>query len=115
MISLVIPGSLPSLNKLLNFHWAKRNRINNGWTLEIACQTERCKLRKKEKKTVKIIVYHKTRRFDEDNLHGAVKGIIDALRKTNWIYNDSPRWLDLELSQAIDHENPRVEIRIEEA
>jgi Holliday junction resolvase RusA-like endonuclease len=112
---ITIPGALPPLGKLMRMHWAKRNRINNDWTLEISCQTERCKLRKTEKRLVKIMVYHKTRRFDEDNLHGAVKGIIDALRKTNWIYNDSPRWLDLKLDQAIDHENPRVEIRIEEA
>ena len=114
-MNLTIPGQLPSLNKLLNMHWAKRMRLNETYIWEIITTIGRKKELIKKKRTVKIMVYHKTRRFDEDNLHGAIKGIIDALRKTDWIYNDSPRWLKLDLSQAIDHENPRTEIRIEES
>lgn len=115
-MNFTIPGALPSLNKLLNMHWAKRMRLNEIYIWEIIATIGRRKKEPiKERRIVKIIVYHKTRRFDEDNLHGAVKGILDALRKTDWIYNDSPRWLELELSQTIDRENPRVEIGIEEA
>jgi hypothetical protein len=31
-----------------------------------------------------------------------------------FIYQDSPKWLDLDIRQALDHKNPRVEIELEE-
>lgn len=34
----------------------------------------------------------KERRYDDENLHGGVKPIRDALRYTGWILDDSPKW-----------------------
>jgi Holliday junction resolvase RusA-like endonuclease len=61
-----------------------------------------------------ITIYQKTRRYDEDNVHGACKGLIDCLRKLGYIYHDSLDWLDLDIRQALDHKNPRIEIEIED-
>jgi len=112
-ISLTIPGRLPSLNETLRMHWGKRKRIkeNMAWHLATSgrprpAHGRRCR--------VKLTVYQKTRRFDEDNLHGACKPVIDALRESGYIYRDSPEWLEQEIRQALDHENPRVEIELEE-
>ena len=111
-IHFTILGRLPSLNEMLRTHWAKRLRAKNAMSWEMATsgqprpEGERCR--------VGIVVYQKTRRFDEDNLHGACKPVIDALRESGYIYRDSPKWLELEIRQELDHEDPRVEIVIEE-
>jgi Holliday junction resolvase RusA-like endonuclease len=112
-INLTIPGRLPSLNETLRMHWAKRAKIVDGmeWILATSGQRRpayglKCR--------VKLVVYQKTRRFDVDNVHGACKPVLDALRKTGFIYRDSPDWLDLEIKQVLDHKNPRVEIEVEE-
>jgi len=112
-IRLTIPGRLPSLNEMLRMHWAKRKRIQEDMAWHLATSGHqhptnglRCH--------AMITVYQKTRRFDEDNLHGACKSVIDALRSTGYIYRDSPEWLDLDIRQELDHKNPRVEIEIKE-
>ena len=111
-IALTIPGRLPSLNEMLRMHWAQRIRIkdNMAWVLATSGQPHPSSLHCR----VKLTVYHPTRRFDEDNLHGACKPILDAMREAGYIYRDSPKWLELEIKQALDHKNPRVEIEVEE-
>ena len=113
MITLTIPGRLPSLNETLRMHWGKRGRMKKdmAWHLAVSGQSRpaygaKCR--------AVITVYQKTRRFDKDNLYGACKPIIDALKETGYIHNDSMPWLDLDVQQALDHKNPRVEIEIEE-
>lgn len=106
---------LPSANKRERMHWAARERLNNTILTEIWVE----KLNQgifagepeKKKKSVTVTIYHRTRRFDEDNI-SAIKPVLDALRKLGLIYNDSPKWLDLSVVQEIDHKNPRTEIEI---
>jgi Holliday junction resolvase RusA-like endonuclease len=111
VITLTIPGRLPSLNENLRAHWAKRARAKDdmSWHLAMSGQprpkTKKCR--------AALTVYQKTRRFDEDNLHGACKPVIDALKETGYIWRDSPEWLELKIRQELDHVNPRVEIVIE--
>lgn len=111
MIQATIPGPLPSLNALLKMHWAKRKRLKDQYILILPKRQRRIK----KKTAVGIEVFHKTRRFDTDNLYGAVKPILDALRHNNLIYQDSPRWIDLNVSQSLDRVNPRTEIYVSEA
>jgi Holliday junction resolvase RusA-like endonuclease len=117
-ICLTIPGRLPSLNEMLRMHWAKRRRLKKdmAWGLMLSAGqplSAHVGTRKRLCHVV-IIVYQKTRRFDEDNLAGACKPVIDCLKEMGFIYRDSPKWLDLDIRQAIDHKNPRVEIEVEE-
>jgi Holliday junction resolvase RusA-like endonuclease len=113
MISLTIPGRLPSLNETMRMHWAKRTELKDGMAWILATSGHQHPTYGSRCRAV-ITVYQKTRRFDEDNLHGACKPVIDALRATGYIYRDSPDWLDLEIRQELDHKNPRVKIEIEE-
>jgi Holliday junction resolvase RusA-like endonuclease len=116
MIALTIPGQLPSLNKMLRTHWAKRAKLKKDmrWILMCAYGTPPPDGNRKRLCHLVITVYQKTRRFDEDNLHGACKPVIDCLKEMGFIYRDSPKWLDLDIRQALDHKKPRIEIEIEE-
>jgi Holliday junction resolvase RusA-like endonuclease len=118
MIRLTLPGVIPSLNQRERMHWAKRARSKQAmlWAIRSSYGKPFPKrdIGRQRKCRVAIHVYHKTRRMDIDNLHGAIKPIIDILRQNGFIYNDSWKWLDLGLTQGIDKDNPRVDIRIEE-
>lgn len=118
MIRLTIPIRLPSLNVTMNWHWSRRMKKKKEYFYYIR-QSYNAPLpfeRRKIKRIVNVAirVYHPFRRFDVDNLHGAVKPIIDALKESGFIYNDSPKWIKKELYQYIDRANPRIEIEIEE-
>ena len=39
------------------------------------------------------------RRYDLDNLRGGVKVVVDALKKTGWLVNDSPKWCEIVVDQ----------------
>jgi Holliday junction resolvase RusA-like endonuclease len=97
-------------------YWRRRVRIKNDWikALWVEGGAFLPRIREKKRYRASIMVYQPTRRFDKDNLHASCKLVIDALRELNFIYNDSPKWLDLDIQQDLDHDNPRVEISIEE-
>jgi len=116
MIALMIPGRLPSLNEMLRMHYRKQMRLKKDmkWVLTCAYGTPLPDGNRKRLCHLVITVYQKTRRFDEDNLHGACKPVIDCLKEMGFIYRDSPKWLDLDIRQALDHKKPRIEIEIEE-
>jgi Holliday junction resolvase RusA-like endonuclease len=116
VIRLTIPGRLIPHGELLRMHWAKRARLKADLARSLWYQARGDLPLKKEKRRhrVFIMVYQPTRKFDKDNLHASCKLVIDALKDLYFIYNDSPAWLDLEIRQAIDHKNPRVEIELEE-
>ena len=116
VIRIVIPGQLPSLNNTMTWHWSKRRAKKKEYFYFIR-QSYGAPLpfkRRKEARVayVSIVVYQKTRRFDRDNLYGALKPVIDVLRESGFIYNDSERWLRSIYEQKIDRNDPRIEIKI---
>jgi Holliday junction resolvase RusA-like endonuclease len=118
-MKFTILTELPSANKLLRMHWAKRRQIKaviltELWVQKLGQGIFNTGERKKIKKSVLITIYHRTRRFDKDNAYAAVKPVVDCLRQLGLIYNDSPRWLDLGVCQELDHKNPRTEVEIKE-
>ena len=118
MINLTIPGRLVPHGKLLRMYWRRRTKIKNNLLEEIWAETfdkvNHAEITKPRRCRLNIMVYQPTRRFDKDNLYASCKLIIDALRRLSLIYNDSPKWLDLNVDQDLDHKNPRIEIEIEE-
>jgi Holliday junction resolvase RusA-like endonuclease len=98
--------------------WRERLKLKNELLKEIWAETfdkvNHKEITKPRRYQLNIMVYQPTRRFDKDNLYASCKLIIDALRKLSLIYNDSPKWLDLDIQQDLDHDNPRVEIDITE-
>jgi len=97
-------------------HWAERRRLKAVFITEIWANlvggVDFPIKREQIKKKLIITLYRRGRRYDQDNAYGACKPIIDSLRDLGLIWNDSKRWLDLDVRQELDHENPRTEIEI---
>jgi hypothetical protein len=51
------------------------------------------------KKPKVTITLHQIREMDYDNMYGAVKPVLDALKKIGAIVDDSPRHISLEVKQ----------------
>jgi len=103
------------LNPMLRQHWKKREEEQTAWIWELACALEardrrwlRVPAAKKQRMQVWIRFYWPTRRLDPDNLSAAAMNIPDALNKLCFIRNDSARWIELMVEQALVRQNPRV-------
>lgn len=103
------------LNPMLRQHWKKREEEQNAWTWELACALEardrrwlRVPAIKKQRMRLWIRFYWQTRRLDPDNLSAAAKNILDALKNLRFIRNDSARWIELIVQQALVRQNLRV-------
>lgn len=118
LTQLTIPGRLTPHGRLLRMPWRERLKLKNELLQEVWAETfdkiSHTEIIKPKRYRLNIMVYQPTRRMDKDNLYASCKLLIDALRKLGLIYNDSPRWLDLDIQQDLDHDNPRVEIDITE-
>jgi len=110
----------PSLNKLMRMHWAAKSRLRSKYGNAVFALLSAKGWRFREKNnipraSVKIIVYQRTRRLDQDNLIGGMKPLIDGMRDAGVIRNDSPAWIDFPAPvQGVDREYPRVAITVEE-
>ena len=119
-MKVTIHTEVPSNNKLLRMHWAERRRLKAVFITEIWANlvggVDFPIKREQIKKKLIVTLYRRGRRYDKANAYGgADKMIVDPLRDLGLIWNDSKPWLDLDVRQELDHENPRTEIEIEEA
>lgn len=112
----------PSNNELKRMHWAKYRRIRESfaWVLQrelirtgfpcLPCQAPKMRV---------LITIHshvaRARRLDSDNLWGGCKPLIDAMRDAGLIRNDSPKWLDLGISECREPGWTGTRIEFEEA
>lgn len=119
MIHLVIPALPPSLNRLLNMHWAKRGRIKEEWSrLVWAAYMEKygdwtmVPPHEHGCRNVLLEYYFRTnRRRDADNYQ---KIILDALVANGLLVDDSPEWVAVHVRFFVNRERPRTEIKIRE-
>lgn len=132
-VSIVIPRVPLSPNVLRGRHWTFKHqdvedwreqifavlspeqRANaNYWRKEITkefCRKHPALVRRK----VTIFVVWEHRHADPDNLYGAIKPVIDALRHNNLLYQDSKKWIELHVDDSIigmANGKPRTEIEI---
>lgn len=66
--------------------------------MESATERQMLERQGQERVCVAITFWHQ-QRFDPDNLVGAAKPILDALRRVRYIRNDDREWLDLRVEQ----------------
>jgi len=111
---IVLPIVTNSPNRLLRIHWSERYKLQKdyGYLLNAAIE-DRHKVKPGEKRQLEIYSYRK-QLLDPDNLVGSVKLLLDAIEEAGLIWDDSPEYLSLSVSQEIDRENPRTEIIIKE-
>tara|TARA_Y100001963_G_C6736636_1_gene426758 strand:- start:346 stop:699 length:354 start_codon:yes stop_codon:yes gene_type:complete len=98
---MILPITIKSRNVLDRLHWAKKSMLKKEYALLIRNQM---RLNKTEQITkpkflnLNIISIRK-RLLDYDNLVGGCKQLIDAMIEENYIYDDSPKWLELNIQQ----------------
>lgn len=100
-----VPGCPPSLNKLLRMHWAKRNLLKRQWTNDIKLSAQVMEYavlmnwaKSRNRLRLRICLRH-ARLFDKDNAYGSVKVVLDAIKSLGFIADDSPEFIDLEVTQ----------------
>lgn len=120
-MKIIIPGTLPALNEMLNA--AKRNKytyekLKNDAIAYIDPFIYKSIKRQKapDHADYEIIWYCPNKRRDKDNIMAGQKFIYDALQETGVIPNDGWRQIgSITHRFAVDRLNPRIEVIITEA
>jgi len=110
---ITIPVRLKSLNQTLREHWAVRKRTKQEYALLIRNQMRRKKIPfAKQKKYKLLILSYRKKKLDVDNLYGgSCKSLIDALIDEQFIFDDSPEYIDLKVEQYKAKEDHTMIIR----
>jgi len=111
-MKIVIDLPIISANKLLRMHWAKRAKIQKDYYSAIYVVIPIYLHPPKQRKRKVIITSYRKRLLDKDNLYAGTKPLVDALKKAGLIWDDSPKWINLEVKQAVDGKNQRTEVEI---
>ncbi len=95
---LRIDQPIRSLNHWLRVNWRCRHKESKLWEQLIWAEFKGKPPATVGKVRVKI-TSHRKNELDKDNLHGGVKGLVDALKRLRIIEDDCPDLLDLEVVQ----------------
>jgi hypothetical protein len=115
-IKLVIPGSLPTTNEIIEAskqHWSEYSKMKHTYTDLVAWQAKRLPVMNKV--DVVITWYCKDRRYDKDNIMGGQKFIFDGLVVVGRLSNDGWKQIgDITHRFRVDKANPRIEVDLME-
>tara|TARA_R100000664_G_scaffold33942_1_gene52908 strand:+ start:997 stop:1341 length:345 start_codon:yes stop_codon:yes gene_type:complete len=98
---LTLDIKILSRNTFDKYHWSKKRDIKDGYRLLVRNQMSLksyAEIKKPEKFNIDIIVYRK-RLLDFDNCVGGCKQLIDALVDENFIWDDSPKFVNMSIEQ----------------
>ena len=89
----------PSLNKLHSNRWQmlnwKKQYLGELRNYDLAYGLE------KPTKTKLTIIRYGSRLLDIDNLNGGCKPLIDSIKQLCLIWDDSPKWCEIHISQQL--------------
>lgn len=106
IVKVVFPWMTPSLNEVNRSnsrHWGVMNRLKKGWAkhLDNYLMVKYPMLSYNEKYPAKVkIERHGSRTLDRDNFVGGCKFLVDLLKGSLLIVDDSPRWVTVEYEQV---------------
>lgn len=101
MIELVIPRLLPSRNAADKMHWRGRHAMRKLWTQEIwAALAQQWYHAGPFERAHVSIERRGLRTLDRDNLVASVKPVLDSLKANRVIVDDSPKHLELTVTQT---------------
>lgn len=119
-MKIVIPGTLPSLNEMINA--SKRNKYAYVKMKDEAINSVAWAVKQSFKRTVVFIPspadyiitwYCPNRKKDKDNVQAGVKFIFDGLQHIGLLKNDGWKEIgDVTHRMRVDKHNPRIEIEI---
>ena len=100
-MKILLPGMVPPSPNELRRKYRNPHvyaKLRDDWQKAILVMTpldDRNEMKAKGQKNRMIvqIEIHNSRRYDDDNLAGAQKPILDALKNIGFIHDDSPTWL----------------------
>ncbi|WP_199614681.1 RusA family crossover junction endodeoxyribonuclease [Paenibacillus alkalitolerans] len=113
-MKIIIPGTLPSLNEIIDAakgHWNNYREMKENSTHYVAWHAQN--LQPIQTADLTITWYCPNKRKDKDNIMAGVKFILDGLQKAGKIKNDG--WSEIRNIThrfEIDKLEPRVEIEI---
>ena len=99
---MILDITIKSRNVLDRLHWAQKRRLKQEYSLLIRNQMRLGAFpdaKEKQFFTLEIVSWRK-RFLDYDNLVGGCKQLIDAMIEEKYIYDDSPKYLDLRVKQV---------------
>ena len=108
---MVLDVIIKSRNILDKMHWAAKRKLKQEYALLIRNQMRTKKhynelITKPTFFTLEIVSYRK-RLLDYDNLVGGCKQLIDAMVDEQFIWDDSPKYLDLRVKQVKNSDSLR--------
>jgi len=92
-----VPRKMVSNNVLIRMRFPQRSRITREWHKEVepAGHGKRQQPGTLRRLLLVRVIGSGGRAYDEDNLIGGAKLLIDALVVNHWLLNDTPKHLDL--------------------
>ena len=109
---MILDVIIKSRNVLDRLHWAAKGRLKQEYALLIRNQMRLggyAEIKEPKKLNLEIVSYRK-RLLDYDNLIGGCKQLIDAMIEEGFIWDDSPKYLDLKVKQI---KNSDITSRVE--
>lgn len=100
-VSFVIPELTPTNNKLIRYHWTIRRDLRRDFFYLMKLYSNHLDIphaQPMEKRAVRIKSY-RLQLADKDNLTGGMKMLLDALTDALYIFDDGPKFLDLDITQ----------------
>ena len=100
MLRIEIPLPTPSLNQVQRMHFQARRRMRDQYEMICrSCATPITRVRPRQFRHV-TIVRHGVRQLDHDNLVGGAKILLDALVRTELVYDDAPQYVHVTYEQV---------------
>jgi hypothetical protein len=116
-LTVSLPVTTPSLNKLLRTHYRERKRMKKGFEWEFlvagACESQ-YRIDGAKKRRIELKAF-RARLLDQDNFIGGLKPFLDGLIELELIHDDSPEYLEFRAEQIkAGKVDQRLEITIED-
>lgn len=117
--SFIIPGHLPSMNKIIDAAKLSPHSYKNmkqQHTDKVVIYAKKAKLPAMGRINIKVTWICDTMRQDKDNVCAGIKFILDGLQEAGIIKKDSWKLIgNIEHVFEIDRKNPRIEVELVEA
>ena len=97
-----------SRNTIDRKHWAAKSRLKGQYQILVRNQMKLNKIKRTEGKCKIIINCYVKRMMDMDNVWGGLKQFIDALCSENFIWDDSPTWLQIDQVKQIKSKEAKI-------
>ena len=97
-----------SRNKIDKMHWAEKGRLKWQYRILIRNQMKLNKIKETDGKCKIIINCYVKRMMDMDNVWGGLKQFIDALCTENFVWDDSPTFLEIKQIKQIKSKDAKI-------